>query len=50
MGGTDLHAPEGADTWIAEALLALARRGGEAALNRLCEDNPRRVLAGEDLS
>ena len=49
VGGTDLHAPDGAEAWIAEALAALATRGGEAALRRLCEDNPRRVLAGEDL-
>jgi protein-tyrosine phosphatase len=50
VAGTDLHAAEGAEEWIGEALLALGTRGGEAALNRLCEDNPRRVLAGEDLS
>jgi protein-tyrosine phosphatase len=50
VGGTDLHAPDGAEDWIGEALEALATRGGEAALHRLCEDNPRRVLAGEDLT
>lgn len=50
VAATDLHAPEGADEWIVEALEALETRGGRRELQRLCEDNPRRVLAGEDLT
>ena len=45
---------EGANVVLAarrlEPLEELAARGGGAALHRLCEHNPRRVLAGEDLS
>jgi protein-tyrosine phosphatase len=50
VAGTDLHAPEGADEWIGEALEALAERAGAAAVRRLCDENPRRALAGEDLT
>lgn len=50
VAGTDLHAPDYADEWIAEALEALESRGGPDQLGRLCEENPRRVLAGEDLT
>lgn len=50
VAATDLHAPEGADEWIVEALEVLEKRGGRQELRRLCEDNPRRVLAGEDLT
>ena len=50
VAGTDLHAAEGADEWIGDALEALAERAGSAALRRLCDENPRRALAGEDLS
>ncbi len=50
VAGTDLHAAEGAEEWIGEALLTLADRVGDAGLRRLCDENPRRALAGEDLS
>jgi protein-tyrosine phosphatase len=49
VAGTDLHGPEAADEWIADALEALAERAGAAVLRRLCDENPRRALAGEDL-
>jgi protein-tyrosine phosphatase len=50
VAGTDLHTPEGADEWITEALETLAERAGGACLRRLCDENPRRALTGEDLS
>jgi protein-tyrosine phosphatase len=50
VAGTDLHGPEGADEWIGDALEALAERAGGAALLRLCDENPRRALAGKDLA
>lgn len=50
VAATDLHAPDEADEWIAEALDTLSERAGAAALRRLCDENPRRVLAGEDLA
>ncbi|HET9595246.1 MAG TPA: CpsB/CapC family capsule biosynthesis tyrosine phosphatase [Anaeromyxobacteraceae bacterium] len=49
VAGTDLHAPDAADEWIADALETLAERAGGAVLRRLCDENPRRALAGEDL-
>lgn len=49
MGGTDLHGPFDAADWIDEALTALERATGAAELARLCRDNPRRALAGEEL-
>ena len=50
VAATDLHSPEGADEWIAQALETLAERAGRAYLLRLCDENPRRALAGQDLS
>ena len=47
---TDLHSPNGAEEWIGEALETLAERAGGACLRRLCEENPRRVLAGRELA
>jgi len=50
VAATDLHGPVEAERWVAEALGALQRRAGAAEARRLCQDNPRRVLAGEELS
>jgi protein-tyrosine phosphatase len=50
VAATDLHQPEGARRWLEEALAALAKRAGKAGLERLLADNPRRVLAGEELT
>jgi protein-tyrosine phosphatase len=50
VAATDLHGPEDADEWIHEALETLSDRAGATGVTRLCEDNPRRVLAGEDLT
>ncbi len=49
VAATDLHHPEGAQEWLPEALMALDKRAGNAELDRLCGDNPRRILAGEEL-
>jgi protein-tyrosine phosphatase len=50
LAATDLHSPEGALGWIADALLELEKRAGAASVRRLCEENPRCALAGEELS
>jgi protein-tyrosine phosphatase len=48
--GTDLHAPDGARAWVAAAIEALEDHAGREAVERLCAENPRRVLAGEELA
>jgi protein-tyrosine phosphatase len=50
VAATDLHHPDGADEWLAEGLEVIERRVGAAGLARLCADNPRRILAGEEVS
>lgn len=50
VAATDLHHPEGADEWLAEALEALEGRAGADAVERLCSVNPSRILAGEELT
>jgi protein-tyrosine phosphatase len=50
VAGTDLHTPDGAGEWIAEAIATLEERAGREALTRLCVENPRRALAGEELA
>ncbi len=47
---TDLHAPADAEEWIGDALDTLASRAGGTGLRRLCDENPRRALAGRDLA
>lgn len=49
VAATDLHRAGGAHEWLGEALAALEKRAGCAALDRLMDENPRRILAGEDL-
>jgi len=49
VASTDLHRPDGAHDWLDEALAALEKRAGTAALDRLLGENPRRILAGEEL-
>jgi len=48
---TDLHHP-GDETrrWLEKALVALEKRAGPDGLRRLCAENPRRILRGEELS
>jgi len=50
LGGTDLHGPFDAADWIDEALTVLEHRSSRGQLERLCRDNPRRALAGEELA
>jgi protein-tyrosine phosphatase len=50
VAATDLHRAIGAHDWLDEALVVLERRAGADALDRLLGDNPRRVLAGEELA
>jgi protein-tyrosine phosphatase len=48
VAATDLHRPASAERWLTEGLAALEKRAGEAELTRLCAENPRRVVAGEE--
>lgn len=50
VAATDLHQPHGARGWLEDALAALERRAGAAGRDRLLRENPRRVLAGEELA
>jgi protein-tyrosine phosphatase len=50
VAATDLHRADGAHEWLDEALAALERRAGAAGLERLMAENPRHILAGEELS
>ncbi len=49
VASTDLHRPDGLREWLDEALAALEKRAGPNGLERLLSENPRRILAGEDL-
>jgi protein-tyrosine phosphatase len=50
VAATDLHRPDGADEWVPEAMELLEKRGGDGTLERLFAANPRRILAGQELS
>jgi protein-tyrosine phosphatase len=50
VAATDLHGPVEAERWVGDALEALERRAGAAGARRLCSENPRRLLAGEELA
>lgn len=50
LGGSDLHGPHDAAEWIDEALTAIEKRVGVAAVRRLCSENPLRALRGEPLA
>lgn len=49
VAATDLHRADGAHDWLDEALALLERRAGAETLDRLLGENPRQVLAGEEL-
>ncbi len=49
VASTDLHSADSVRDWLAEALAQLERRAGPEALDRLLSDNPRRILAGEEV-
>jgi protein-tyrosine phosphatase len=50
VAATDLHAPRHARPWLEEGLAAIERRAGKDGLRRLCAENPRRIVAGEELA
>jgi protein-tyrosine phosphatase len=47
---TDLHQPLEARRWLEQGLKALEKRAGKDGLQRLCAENPRRIVRGEELS
>ena len=49
VAATDCHSPVKAEAWVAAALTTLEKRAGKAQLDQLCSENPRRVVAGEEL-
>jgi protein-tyrosine phosphatase len=49
LAATDLHGPEDAE-WLALGLQELERRVGKPGRDRLLQDNPARLLKGEELS
>ena len=48
VAATDLHRPEEARRWLEAGLRALEKRAGADGLRRLCSENPRRILRGEE--
>jgi protein-tyrosine phosphatase len=50
VAATDLHQAGGARSWLEEGLRVLEKRAGASGLERLCQENPRRILRGEELS
>ncbi len=49
VASSDLHRAS-ARHWLEDGLAELERRAGRGGLARLCGENPRRVLAGEELA
>jgi len=49
VAASDLHQPGDARRWLEEGLRALEKRAGLEGLRRLCAENPRRILRGEEL-
>ncbi len=50
VAATDLHQPEEARRWLEAGLRALEKRAGGDGLRKLCADNPRRIVRGEELA
>jgi protein-tyrosine phosphatase len=50
VAATDLHRPEGARRWLEQGLAVLEKRAGVGGLRALCAENPRRIVAGEELA
>jgi protein-tyrosine phosphatase len=50
VAATDLHAPRSARRFLEDGLAAIEKRAGSVGLQRLCAENPRRVVAGEELA
>jgi protein-tyrosine phosphatase len=49
VAATDLHHPGEARRWLEQGLRALEKRAGADGLRRLCQENPWRILQGEEL-
>ncbi|MGO8967972.1 MAG: tyrosine-protein phosphatase [Myxococcaceae bacterium] len=49
VAATDLHGPVDARLWVAKALAELKARSGVQTLQALLQENPERMLRGEDL-
>jgi protein-tyrosine phosphatase len=47
VAATDLHGPVGAEAWVGEALAALEKAAGKAAVPELFSRRPRKLLAGD---
>ncbi len=50
VAATDLHQPEEARRWLEAGLRSLEKLAGQDGLGRLCAENPRRILRGEELA
>jgi protein-tyrosine phosphatase len=50
VAATDLHHPGEARRWLEQGLGALERLAGVDSYRRLCQENPWRILQGEELS
>jgi protein-tyrosine phosphatase len=51
VAASDLHHPDpDARRWIEKGLEELEKRAGPEGIRRLCAENPRRILRGEELS
>lgn len=50
VAASDVHGPVGVREWLGEALKTLEKRAGAGGFARLCNTNPRRIIAGEELA
>lgn len=50
VAASDLHRPAEARRWLEAGLRALQKRAGEDGLRKLCVENPRRIVRGEELA
>lgn len=50
VAASDVHEAESAKKWLREGLKELEKRAGRAGLERLLDENPARLLRGEELS
>jgi protein-tyrosine phosphatase len=48
VAATDLHQPGEAERWLEAGLRVIEKRAGAEGLRRLCAENPRRILRGEE--
>ncbi|HEY3449845.1 MAG TPA: CpsB/CapC family capsule biosynthesis tyrosine phosphatase [Myxococcales bacterium] len=50
IASSDVHEAESAAKWLREGIRELEKRAGRAGLERLLDENPARLLRGEELS